>query len=162
MMVLGIDPGLDTTGYGVVVEENGRLRLVEGGLVRSNKREAIDKRVGSIFAGILEVLEEHKPDVVAMEELYSHYNHPKTAVIMAHARGAILAAASHKTIPVESYPATKIKSALTGNGRARKEQVQKMVALMLGLTMPEQPFDTSDAIAAALCHLNQKAAARIS
>lgn len=155
MLVLGIDPGLAVTGYGLVAYRNGRLHLVEGGVVRAQADDPMERRVGAMFAGIREILEEFRPDVISMEDLYSHYKHPKTAITMAHARGAILAAADQMGIPVRHYGATMIKMSLTGNGRARKEQVQRMVLSQLGLQAPLEPYDTSDALAAALCHINQ-------
>jgi crossover junction endodeoxyribonuclease RuvC len=155
MRVLGVDPGLAATGYGVVEYDAGRIRLIEGGVIRSNPDDLMENRVGSIFSGIIEVLTEFQPELVAMEDLYSHYKHPRTAIIMAHARGAVLVAAHQKGTPVHSYAATMIKMALTGNGRARKEQVQRMVLAQLGVKTPVEPYDTTDALAAALCHLNQ-------
>jgi crossover junction endodeoxyribonuclease RuvC len=162
MRVLGVDPGLAATGYGVIDYQSGRLQLLEGGIIRSAARDPIEKRVGDIYSGILDVMGEFRPDILSMEDLYSHYRHPKTAIIMAHARGAILAAADHLGIPVRHYAATMIKLALTGNGRARKEQVQRMVFTLLELTSPEKPLDTSDALAAAICHINQNVKAMVS
>lgn len=156
MLVLGVDPGLAATGYGLVERQADNLRLVEGGVIRSNASDPVEKRVGAIFSGIAEVIDEFKPDIMAIEDLYSHYKHPKTAVIMAHARGAILAAADTKNVAVVNYAATKIKSALTGNGRARKEQVQQMVLDSLNIKDPIEPLDTTDALAAALCYFNQQ------
>lgn len=155
MLVIGVDPGLAATGYGLVSVDTGGSRLVEGGVIRSEATDGMSERVGAIFKGMLEVIEEFGPDVMAMEEIYSHYKHPKTAIIMAHARGAILAAADQKRLPVRHYAATTIKSALTGNGRARKEQVRRMVLDRLGVSGPIEPLDTYDALAAALCHINQ-------
>ena len=155
MRVLGVDPGLAATGYGLVEYDAGRIRLIEGGVIRSNPDDPMENRVGSIFSGIMEILDEFRPELVAMEDLYSHYKHPRTAIIMAHARGAVLVAARQKGTPVRSYAATMIKMALTGNGRARKEQVQRMVLAQLGVKTPVEPYDTTDALAAALCHLNQ-------
>lgn len=155
MLVLGIDPGLAATGYGAVEFTSNRPRLVEGGVIRSEREDPIERRVGSIYSGMMEILSEFHPDWLSLEDLYSHYKHPKTAIIMAHARGAILTAADQKGVPVRHYAATMIKMALTGNGRAGKEQVQRMVLSVLGLTQPIQPYDTTDALAAALCHINQ-------
>jgi crossover junction endodeoxyribonuclease RuvC len=155
MLVLGVDPGLAATGYGLISLNSGQVQLVEGGVIRSGKDDPIEKRVGDIYSGILEILEEFRPDILSMEDLYSHYKHPKTAIIMGHARGAVLVAANQKNVPVRNYAATKIKMAITGNGRAKKEQVQRMVLNILGLTTPMEPYDTSDALAAALCHINQ-------
>jgi len=162
MLVLGVDPGLAATGYGVVACESGRIRLVEGGVIRSRKDDPIEKRVGDIYAGIMEVMKEFQPDILAMEDLYSHYKHPRTAIVMGHARGAVLVAADQRGITVRNYAATMIKMALTGNGRAKKEQVQRMVMNMLDLKNPMEPMDTSDALAAALCHINQNIKAAVS
>ncbi len=162
MLVLGVDPGLAATGYGLINFESTRLRLVEGGVIRSQSKDPLEKRVGDIYTGIQEILNEFHPDVLSMEDLYSHYKHPKTAIIMGHARGAVMVAANQAGINVISYAATTIKSALTGNGRASKEQVQRMVLNHLGLTSPMEPYDTSDALAAALCHINQNLKAAIS
>lgn len=162
MLILGVDPGLAATGYGLIAYDNGRMRLVEGGVIRSRDRDPIERRVGDIFSGIGEILDEFHPDVLSMEEIYSHVKHPKTAVIMAHARGAILAAADSRKVPVRSYAATMIKQSLTGNGRAPKEQVQRMVFSLLDLKAPAKPFDTFDALAAALCHINQNLRVAIS
>ena len=156
MLVMGIDPGLDTTGYGLIKFDEGSSILVEGGLIKSRATEPMARRVGDIFTGVTEIILEYRPDLIAMEEIYSHYKHPKTAVIMAHARGAILAAADREGVPVHHYAATRIKSAVTGNGRARKEQVQRMVYTLLGLQTSDHPLDTTDALAVALCHINQK------
>jgi crossover junction endodeoxyribonuclease RuvC len=155
MLVLGVDPGLGTTGYGLVRFQAGRSKLVEGGVIRTGDTETMEYRVGAIYEGMLEILGEYTPDIIAMEDLYSHYKHPKTAIIMGHARGAVLVAAFSKKIAVQHYPATKIKMALTGNGRARKEQVRQMIVQMLGLKQEIEPLDISDALAAALCHINQ-------
>ncbi len=155
MLVLGIDPGLSATGYGLIRFQDGRLILVEGGVVRSQDSDPIEKRVGAIFSGITEILDNFKPDILSMEDLYSHYKHPKTAIIMAHARGAVLAAANEKDIQVRNYPATRIKSSIVGNGRAPKEQVRRMILHLLNLDRIPEPYDISDALAVAVCHINQ-------
>jgi len=162
MLVLGVDPGLAATGYGLITFEAGQIRLIEGGVIRTQKNDPIEKRVGDIYTGILEVMEEFRPDIMAMENIYSHYKHPRTAIIMGHARGAVLVAAHQRGIVVKDYAATMIKMALTGNGRANKEQVQRMVMNILDLKNPMEPFDTSDALAAALCHINQNMGAVVS
>ncbi|MEZ5359515.1 MAG: crossover junction endodeoxyribonuclease RuvC [Candidatus Zixiibacteriota bacterium] len=156
MLVLGVDPGLNTTGYGLVEHRSDRVFLIEGGVIRSDAKAEMAQRVGAIYQGITEVIREFSPDVMAMEEIYSHTKHPRTAIIMAHARGAILAAADSMGLGVRHYPSTTIKSALTGNGRAKKEQVREMVFSMLRCTGKPEPLDTYDALAAALCHINQQ------
>ncbi len=155
MLVLGVDPGLKTTGYGLIEFRSDRVFLIEGGTVSSDSKSEMYRRVGAIFTGISEVIKEFRPDVMAMEEIYSHVKHPKTSIIMAQARGAILAAADQMHIPVKNYPATTIKSSLTGNGRAKKEQVREMVFARLKCKGQPEPLDTYDALATALCHINQ-------
>lgn len=162
MLVLGVDPGLAATGYGLISYGSGGVRIIEGGVIRSCEDDPLAKRVGDIHAGMRDLLGEFHPDVLSMEELYSHYKHPKTAIIMGHARGAVLVAAHEQNVPVKHYAATMIKMALTGNGRARKEQVRKMILETLGLHGPTEPLDTYDALAVALCHINHSLKAAVS
>lgn len=158
MLVLGIDPGLAATGYGLLswADEGGggQIKMIEGGVIRSEAKDPVERRVGSIYKGIVEIIREFKPSAMAMEDIFSHYKHPKTGIIMAHARGAILAAADATNIPVSHYAATMIKKSLTGNGRANKEQVRQTVLSQFRITGPAEPFDTYDALAAGLCHIN--------
>ena len=154
MIVLGVDPGLAATGYGLVTFDDGCFRLLEGGVVRSKDSDPMERRVGDIFRGLIEILDSFHPDILSMEDLYSHYKHPKTAIIMAHARGAVMAAADEKGINVASYPATRIKSSIAAHGRAPKEQVRRMVLHLLNLKEIPEPYDISDALAAAICHIN--------
>jgi crossover junction endodeoxyribonuclease RuvC len=110
------------------------------------------ERLTTLYNGLVEVLDQFAPAVLAVEQLYAHYEHPRTAILMAHARGVIFLAAGQRGIPVVSYNATRIKKTITGSGRATKEQVQRTVQHELGLaTLPEPP-DVADALAAALCH----------
>ena len=148
--ILGIDPGLNTTGYGVIDVVGKNVRLLEAGVVRSRSKD-LSERVKEIYDGIREVIEEHHPDMVALEELYSHYDHPTAAILMAHARGCICLAAAQAGVTVTSYAATKIKKSLTGNGHASKEQMQRAVQLVLGLDKLPEPPDVADALAVALC-----------
>jgi crossover junction endodeoxyribonuclease RuvC len=152
MRILGIDPGLNTTGYGVL-EFTGRLpRLVEAGVVKSKAGGSLAERVKEIHEGVADVITGLKPEVLAIEELYSHYERPTTAILMGHARGVIVLAAADAGIPVVSYPATQIKKTITGNGHAAKWQMQEAIRRELNLpTLPEPP-DVADALAIALCH----------
>lgn len=144
---------MNTTGYGVIeITPKGR-RLVEAGVVRSNPRHSLADRVRSIHDGMAEVIAAHHPMAMAVEELYSHYERPKTAILMGHARGVICLAAAEAGLPVVSYAATQIKKMLTGNGRAPKAQMQNAVAREFGLANPPDPPDVADALAIALCHL---------
>ena len=150
--VLGIDPGLNVTGYGVLLIEGNQISLIEGGVIRSRRQDSLEKRLASIHEGVLDVIDALKPDFMGVEELYSHYERPQTAIIMGHARGVILLAASKREIPVQSYASTQVKKILTGNGRASKSQVQLAVTSHLGLPNVPEPADVADAIAIGLCH----------
>ena len=154
MRVVGVDPGLRNTGYGIVEGSGSSFSLVEAGLVSTVESDPMSERVRGIYDDILAIFEETKPEVAAIEELYAHYKHPRTAILMGHARGAIMVAAAKCGIPVASYSATMIKRSLTGNGHAAKGQVQRMIEVMLGLRQPPEPPDVADALAVALCHLN--------
>jgi len=153
--ILGIDPGLQVTGYAVL--EVGPLKPIvrEAGLIRSVEgRAPIDmaNRVRNLYDSILGVLDQFQPGVVVVEQLYAHYQHPRTAILMAHARGVIFLAAAQRQLPVISYNATRIKKTITGNGRAPKDQIQRTVQQELGLRDLPEPPDVADALATALCH----------
>lgn len=150
--LLGIDPGLNTTGYGVLdIGPRGPV-VCEAGVVRSTARKTLSQRLHEIHHGIREVIESLQPETMALEELYSHYQRPKTAILMGHARGAICLAAANADIPVRHYPATQIKKVLTGNGRAPKSQMQLAIQHELQLAELPEPADVADALAIALCH----------
>ena len=149
--ILGVDPGLHTTGYGVIETMLGKVRLLEAGVVRSHEK-TLELRIQDIYNGINEVLKAFQPDVLALEELYSLYERPRTAILMGHARGAICLAAAQVNIPVIPYEATKIKKILTGSGRAPKDQMQRAIQLELRLKTYPEPADVADALAIALCH----------
>jgi crossover junction endodeoxyribonuclease RuvC len=153
--ILGIDPGLQVTGYGVVEFGPGRPLVREAGIIKSAEgRAAADMacRLVSLYNGIVEVIDQFRPEVLSVEQLFAHYEHPRTAILMGHARGVILLAAGQRGLPVISYNATRIKKAITGSGRAPKQQVQHTVARELGLPQVPEPPDVADALAAALCH----------
>ena len=150
--VLGIDPGLNITGYAVISVECGQVDLIEAGVVRSKPRHSFAKRIASIFAGVSDVIKELKPDTMGLEELYSHYERPKTSIIMGHARGVICLAAELNNVEIKSYASTQVKKIMTGNGRANKTQVQLAVTRQLNLSEPPEPVDVSDAMAIAMCH----------
>ena len=153
--ILGIDPGLQITGYGIIESSSQGPRVCEAGVIRSSEKRSpsdMAQRVRSLYDGIGEVIEQFRPAIVVVEQLYAHYDHPRTAILMAHARGVLFLAAGQRDIPVVSYNATRIKKTVTGSGRASKEQVQRTIQRELNLaTLPEPP-DVADALAAALCH----------
>jgi crossover junction endodeoxyribonuclease RuvC len=150
--ILGIDPGLNITGYGVLESTNGRLQLREAGVVRGKSRGSLARRLVELHDGVAEVIASLHPDAMALEELYSHYARPRTAILMGHARGVICLAAAQAGIPVKHYSATQIKRILTGSGRASKSQMQRAIQRELGLATAPEPPDVADALAAALCH----------
>lgn len=150
MRVLGIDPGLRTTGYGVIDAGAGTFRLVEGGVLRPKTALSLEGRLTQLHAAVLEVVQAMRPDWMVVEELWSAPKHPPTAVLMGHARGVIVLAAGQCAVGFEELSHVTVKRALTGNGGARKAQVKAMVCLQLGLATPPEPDDVSDALALAL------------
>ncbi len=152
MRILGIDPGLNTTGYGVLDFAGRQPTLVEAGVVRGKKGGTLAERVREIHDGVADVIASLKPRVLAIEELYSHYERPTTAILMGHARGVIVLAATQAGIPVESYPSTQVKKTITGNGHAQKWQIQEAIRRELNLPAVPEPPDVADALAIALCH----------
>jgi crossover junction endodeoxyribonuclease RuvC len=151
MKILGIDPGLGVCGYAVMDCTGTAEELVEAGVVQTNEKLSIEKRLNQLAVDFEAILARFQPEVVVIEQLYSHYAHPNTAILMGHARGVILQKCAEADVEVKSFSATKIKKSLTGNGRASKEQMQKTVQLVLSLPQLPQPADVADAIAAALC-----------
>jgi crossover junction endodeoxyribonuclease RuvC len=160
VIVLGVDPGAGTTGYGVVARSGGALSLLECGVIRTSPDSPLPIRLKTIYEGITEVLARHQVDAVAVEGLFYGKN-VRTTVILGHARGAILLAATMRDLPVAEYSPAEIKNAVVGTGRAAKEQVQFMIQRLLRLKEPPRPADAADGVAAALCHLNAEAIERL-
>ena len=157
--VVGIDPGLHVTGYAVVEPAGPSLagpgaRVVEAGVIRARRVAAtLGGRLVVLHRGILEVLETFPAAALALEQVHSHWKHPRTAILMAHARGVIVLAAAQRRVPVFGYAAARIKKTLTGSGRAPKDQVQHAIRVELGLDRLPEPHDVADAGAVALCHV---------
>jgi crossover junction endodeoxyribonuclease RuvC len=151
VIVLGVDPGAACTGYGVVARSGGAVSLLECGIVKTDPLMPLPQRLREIYEGITEVLERHRVQTVAVEGVFFAKN-ARTAIILGHARGAILLAATMKDLPVSEYSPAEIKNAVTGTGRATKEQVQFMVQRLLRLKEPPRPNDAADGVAVALCH----------
>jgi crossover junction endodeoxyribonuclease RuvC len=147
--IVGFDPGLNTTGYGVVEWSGPTVRLLEAGTVRS-RSESLETRLAEIHSGVREVLEAFRPGAVAIEQLFVHARFPKTAILMGHARGVICLAAAQAKLAVHHYLPNRVKSTLTGNGHAGKEQMQMAVQRELGLVSRPEPADAADALAIAL------------
>ncbi len=151
--VLGIDPGLRCTGYAVLTagERPAAYRLIEAGVVRLAPRSPLHHRLLELDHELTRIIARHAPAALACEQLYAHYRHPRTAVIMAHGRGVILAAAARAGLNVLDIPATHVKKHLTGSGRASKAQVQRAIAATLNLPRLPEPHDVADALAVAIC-----------
>ena len=153
MRVLGVDPGLNITGYGILEISGDDISVVEAGVIKNDPKTEMEIRLLEIGKELQSLISQFRPDYVAVEELYSNYKHPKTAIIMGHARGIIFLKAAEAKIPVIPYASTKVKNALTGNGRASKQQMQHMVRSTLSLSSIPEPPDVADALAVALCHV---------
>jgi crossover junction endodeoxyribonuclease RuvC len=152
VIVLGVDPGTGTTGYGVVSRAGGgAVSLLECGVIRTDAALALADRLRTIYEGVNEVLDRHEIAAVAVEGLFYAKN-ARTSLVLGHARGAILLAATLRDLPVAEYSPAEVKSAVCGTGRATKEQVQYMVQRLLHLRQPPRPADAADGVAIALCH----------
>lgn len=152
MIVIGVDPGAATTGYGVVARAGGgAVSLIECGVVRTDAHTPLPDRLRQIYDGLGEVLSRHPIDAMAVEGVFYAKN-ARTSIILGHARGAILLAATLRNLPVFEYAPAEVKNAVVGTGRATKEQVQFMVQRTLRLRTPPSPADAADGVAVALCH----------
>ncbi len=154
MRILGIDPALRVTGYGAIAYDGSRARLIEAGVVAPNPREALPVRLARLHAGIAATISGVQPDIVVIEELYTTYRNPSTAIAMAHARGVICLACGQAGLDVRTLGHAHVKRALAGSGSASKEQVNAMVVRLLGLRAAPKPLDVSDALALALAYSN--------
>jgi crossover junction endodeoxyribonuclease RuvC len=154
MIVLGIDPGTASTGYGVVESQGPRLRAIEDGVIATRAGVPLERRLADIHARIGELLDAHEPDAIAIEELYFGAN-ARTAFAVGQARGVVLLAAGQRGIPSRSYTPQQVKGAVCGHGRAEKDQVARMVARLLGLSAPPTPDHAADALAVAICDVNR-------
>jgi crossover junction endodeoxyribonuclease RuvC len=154
--VIGIDPGLNITGYGVVVSRDGATKLLEAGLIRlpPSRGQNLPERLEALFRELRQVIKEFNPQAMCLEEVYSHADYPRTAILMGHARGVICLTAKLAGIPVLSFSAKRVKQSVTGNGNASKLQVQRAVQHFFSLDRTPHPPDVADALAVALCYVN--------
>lgn len=153
MVILGIDPGLATIGYGVINSEKGINTALDCGVILTPKEQTLPERLKLIEKGVLRLIEKFKPDEIAMEELFFN-NNQKTAITVAEARGVILLTCTKNCDRLYEYTPLQIKQALTGYGRADKQQIQQMVKTFLNLKKIPRPDDAADALAVALTHAN--------
>jgi crossover junction endodeoxyribonuclease RuvC len=151
MKILGIDPGLQLTGYGVIDYDIRRPQLVDAGVIRLDAKQSVAERLVELERELDQILLEHKPQTVAIEQLYAHYAHPRTAIIMGHARGVILLVAQRHKCTINEISANRVKKNLTGNGHAGKVQMQRAIQALWNLPTPPEPPDVADALAIALC-----------
>jgi len=162
MRILGIDPGSQVTGYGVIESDGTRTSLVTEGVIRTRSMRSFPEKLRLIHEGIVDVLDEYRPEQMVVEGLFYAMN-VKSALKLGHVRGVALLAGVTRGIPVHEYSPLEVKLAVVGYGRADKEQVQRMVAVLLDLERPPEPHDAADALAIAICHANQlRFAAKVS
>jgi crossover junction endodeoxyribonuclease RuvC len=158
--IIGIDPGTGLLGFGVIDADRGKLRLVDAGVVRTPAHQPLDERLVVIFEALQEIIQETKPTVMSIEKLFFAQN-VTTAISVSHARGVAMLAGKQAGLEIAEYTPLQIKQALTGYGRATKQQVQEMVRLQLNLKDIPKPDDCADALATAImysCSFNQKLA----
>ena len=154
MRILGIDPGLIKTGFGIIDVKNENLGLIDFGIIKPNAKDRLEKRLLTIFEDISEIIVTYNPTIICVEEVFYGKNF-KSALLLGQARGAGMVAAASKNVKIFEYSAKKIKQSVTGNGNAKKEQVKFMVNSILKIKNIHIPIDASDALATALCHVQQ-------
>ncbi len=153
LKVLGVDPGTRITGYGILEGHLGRFQVLDYGCIRPPANDILSMRYRIIYEGICELLDKFQPDAVAVESQYMRDNF-SSVLKLGMAKGMVLLAASQRSIPIHEYAPSKAKSAVVGNGRASKIQVQTMVQKLLSLSQMPQPTDAADALALAICHIH--------
>lgn len=151
MRILGIDPGLQLTGYGVVDYQLLRPKLIDGGVIRLQQRTPMAERLLELEKELESIFVEYSPEVCAVEQLYAHYKHPRTAILMGHARGVILLVAQRHGARIKEFSANRVKQAVSGHGHASKLQMQRSIQAIWNLKEPPSPPDVADALAIALC-----------
>ena len=157
MRILGIDPGLNITGYGLIeTKDNNEIVLIEAGVIRPSRKNSLPQRLLHIYSEITKLIEEHKPEVLVLEKTFSHYKYPATAISISYVRGLVCLISGQMNIPLYDYSATRIKKALTGKGHASKEQVKKMIFNFLNIKGSSRYVDITDALALAMGHFRLK------
>ena len=152
MVILGIDPALSITGYGVIQARKNKLSLLEAGIISTSAQSKLSERLDKIYKGISKLIVDTKPNCLVLEKLYVHYRHPTTAYLLGQARGVICLTCAQKDIPLFEYAATRVKKAIVGRGLASKFQVQRMVAGLLNIRTLPKYMDITDALALAIAH----------
>lgn len=160
MIILGVDPGTATTGYGLIEEKSGKLTLVDYGVILTEAKQPLEDRLEQLHDQLGDIIDEYSPDEIAVEELFFS-NNAKTAMSVGQARGVILLTAKKAGVPLSEYTPNQVKNGICGYGGADKKQVQKMVQMLLKLTEVPQPDDAADALAIAICHSSSRKFNRI-
>lgn len=151
MSIMGIDPGSNRTGYGIIEAKDDELKLIQWGDVRTNPKETFPQRLKTIYEELIKLIREFAPDAVAVEDLFFAVN-AKSTLKLGQVRGVILLTAANENIPIAEYSPLEVKQSVVGYGRADKKQVQSMVCRLLKLKNPPNTLDASDALAIAICH----------
>ena len=155
MVILGIDPGLTQTGFGLINVVSNKPILIDYGIIKPpNAKNELSYRIKVIYSDIIEIINTYKPSVLVVEEIF-YSNNVKSTIMLSHARSVVLLSGSLSNIPVYEYSARKVKQSLSGNGNAKKEQLQYMVKAILKMQDLPKPLDASDALAIAICHFQQ-------
>jgi crossover junction endodeoxyribonuclease RuvC len=154
MVILGIDPGLQVTGYGLIETNRRRVILINAGYIKTTINSGIQNRLDKIYAELKGLIDRHRPSVMVLEKLYAHYRHPTTACLLGHVRGIICLLAAQLNLELFEYSATRVKKSLVGSGHASKYQIQRMVQNLLNLKNTPSPEDIADALALAIAHTN--------
>ena len=152
MRILGIDPALRITGYGIVQSGDDGISHIASGTITTNSSSELRERLDTLYNGVMAVIGRFRPDVMAIEKVFVHNSHTTTAFLLGQARGTIILAAAHNSLPVIEYAATEVKKAVTGRGHATKQQIQRMVMSILGMRGTPRHLDITDALALALTH----------
>jgi crossover junction endodeoxyribonuclease RuvC len=152
MRILGIDPALSITGYGVIEAEKNNFSLLEAGIILTSAKQLLPHRLQRIHSALKKLIKDTQPEVLVLEKLFAHYRHPTTAYLLGQARGVICLACAETKIPLVEYPATRVKKMLLGQGLAKKYQVQQMVASILKIKRLPKYSDVTDALALAIAH----------
>ena len=153
-MILGVDPGLTATGYGVLEADGSSLRIMTAGELRPRRTEPLPERLGFIRVGLVKLIKRYRPEIVVLEKIFTHHAHVTTAAMMGHARGAACVAAQECGLMLAEYPSTQVKKSLTGNGHASKDQVARMVSHWLNHHDPGWSSDATDALGLAIVHVH--------
>ena len=154
MVIIGIDPGLVKTGYGIISIKNEKPELIDFGIISPNPNDTISNRIFTIFSDIEQLINTYSPSIFSIEDIFYSRNF-KSAMLLGQARGAAVLVAAKYKLPIFEYSAKKVKQSITGNGNADKTQVQYMITKILNIKTTSMPLDASDALGIALCHLNQ-------